>query len=254
MLALERQKKIVEYVKEKKFATVAELAVYFHVHEATIRRDLSLLESEGKLRRTHGGVVIEEDKVKSEPSFQDRETVQFEEKRRIGMRAAQFIQDGENIILDSGTTTVHIAEAILDRKNITVITNDINVAAKLRFSNGIKVIVTGGTLYPESYMLNGLIADEVLGNLHVDKAFIGTPALHHKFGLTHFDEQIAATKRSMIKAAKSVYVVTDHTKVGRIALHTVASPNQIDAVIIGSELSEIEIKKWENSGVNLHLV
>src|SRR5690625_1890684 len=116
MLILDRQNKVLQYVKSKKVVTVTELAKYFKVHEATIRRDLTLLEKEKKLIRTHGGAMIE-DEVHSEPSFQERTEVEFEIKQRIGQFAATLINDGENIILDSGTTTLHITDAIKDKKN-----------------------------------------------------------------------------------------------------------------------------------------
>src|SRR5699024_7392317 len=135
-----------------------ELAEYFNVHEATIRRDLTTLEKRGLLTRSHGGAIIGNE-VHSEPSFQDREPVQLDEKKKIGEYAGSLIHDGDNIILDSGTTSVHIVDAILKKENITIITNDINIAAKLRFSSKNKVIVTGGSLFPESYMLNGLLTD-----------------------------------------------------------------------------------------------
>src|SRR5699024_3143202 len=230
MLMLDRQNKIWEYVKQNKVATVTELANYFHVHDATIRRDLSQLETENKLRRTHGGVMIDNE-VSSEPSFQEREPVQYNEKKRIGKIASTFIEDGSNIILDSGTTTIHIADYIMDKKDITVVTNDINIASKFRFSPEIKVIVTGGILFPESYMLNGMITDQVLGDLQVHTAFIATPAFHYKLGLTHFDDNLAPAKKAIIRSAKKIIVLTDHTKIGKVSLHKVAKPEEIDILI-----------------------
>src|SRR5699024_2040203 len=146
MLPLERQRKLLEFLKQKRASTVSDLATLFQVHEATIRRDLTKLEKKGLMMRTHGGAMLEEE-VHSELPFQERESIQYEEKRRIGIRAAELIDDGDNIILDSGTTTLHIAKAIVDRKNLTVITNDINIAATLRFATSIKVMVTGGVLF-----------------------------------------------------------------------------------------------------------
>lgn len=241
MLILDRQNKVLQYVKSKKVVTVTELAEYFKVHEATIRRDLTLLEKEKKLIRTHGGAMIE-DEVHSEPSFQERAEVEFEIKQRIGQFAATLINDGDNIILDSGTTTLHIADAIKAKRNLTVITNDINIAASLRSEKDITVIVTGGVLFPDSYMLNGMITNDSLNKMHVHTAFIGTPAFHHRLGLTHFDEQLVPAKKGMIKAAKKTVVVTDHTKIGKISLHNVAELKEIDMLITGKELDE-EIKK-----------
>ncbi|MEN1967883.1 DeoR/GlpR family DNA-binding transcription regulator [Lentibacillus sp. N15] len=252
MLPLERQKGLLQFLKQNHASTVSELASHFQVHEATIRRDLTTLEKKGLMKRTYGGVMLEEE-VHSEPSFQERESVQYDEKMRIGRRAAELIENGDNIILDSGTTTLHIAKSILDKQNLTVITNDINIAATLRFTSSIKVIVTGGVLFPESYMLNGMITDETLSTLNIQKSFIATPALHHEKGLTHFDEYLVSAKRGMISAAKQVIVVADHTKIGRISLHSVASTENIDDLVIGHELEEADLKRWQNTGVHLHL-
>lgn len=252
MLPLERQKAMLQFLKQNHASTVSELALHFQVHEATIRRDLTTLEKRGLMKRTHGGVMLEEE-VHSEPSFQDRESEQYEEKERIGKRAAELIEDGDNIILDSGTTTLHIAKSILDKHHLTVITNDINIAAILRFSKSIKVIVTGGVLFPESYMLNGMITDEILSTINVQKAFIATPALHHQKGLTHFDEYMVPAKRGMIQSARQVIVVADHIKAGRISLHSVASTKQIDDLVIGHELQETDLERWQSVGVNVHL-
>lgn len=252
LLILDRQNKVLEFVRKNRVATVAELAQHFSVHEATIRRDLSLLEKEGKLKRTHGGVMIE-DEVHSEPPFQERESVWYEEKKRMGKLAGEFINDGDNIILDSGTTTVHVIDAILHKKDITVITNDINIAAKLRFSKSTKVIVTGGTLFPESYMLNSMLTDQALKELHVHTAFIGTPAFHHTHGLTHFDDYLVSAKRAMIRSAKKVIVMADHTKIGKISLYKVADMKEIDTLITTKELDAEQKYILSNANIDFHL-
>ena len=145
MLAAKRKKHIIDFVTKHKMASVPQLAAEFQVHEATIRRDLAEIEKEGHLRRIHGGVVLEEG-VSSEPSFSERSTERIKEKREIGKIAASYIKEGDNIILDSGTTTLQIARNIMHLRNITVITNDINIASELRNCKGINVLVTGGVL------------------------------------------------------------------------------------------------------------
>src|SRR5690625_3473458 len=252
MLPLERQKEIIKFLKKNHVSTVNDLASHFKVHDATIRRDLTILEKEEVVRRTHGGVMLEEQEVHSEPPFQKREAVRFEEKSRIGNCAAELINDGDNIILDSGTTTFHIAKSIIDKQNLTVITNDINIAATLRFSKSIKVIVTGGVLFPESYMLNGMITNDVLSTLNINKAFIATPAIHHQKGLTHFDEYLISAKRYMIRAAKQIIVVTDHTKIGRVSLHSVSDITQIHDLVTGQELERTDLEIWQNTGIRIH--
>ncbi|CAM4299157.1 MAG: DeoR/GlpR family DNA-binding transcription regulator [Paenibacillus macerans] len=253
MLAAERKRRIVEYVRQYRTATVAALAQEFGVHGATIRRDLAEIEQEGVLKRTHGGVIMEQ-WTHDEPSFYDRRNQHLEEKMRIGRRAASLVEDGENIIIDSGTTTLHIATHLVGRSDITVVTNDMNVAVELRDAPGIKVILTGGELYPSSYMLNGMFTDHVLKSLHVEKAFIGTPALHPQHGLMHPEALLVPAKQGMIAAAGEIIVVTDHTKIGKLSLHTVAPNSAIHTLITGTEASEYDVKPFQERGITVYRV
>lgn len=250
MLAAERKLRLVEYVRQHRAASVAALALEFGVHEATIRRDLAEVEQEGLLIRTHGGVIVEK-LTHNEPSFNDRTNVQLEQKMRIGKMAASLVEDGDHIIIDSGTTTLHIARNLVHRSNITVVTNDMNVAAELRDSPGIRVTVTGGELYPSSYMLNGMFTDHVLRSLHVSKAFLGTPAIHPKHGLMHPEAQLVLAKQGMIQAAQEVIVVADDTKIGKLSLHKVAPNSAIHTIITGKEVPQYDIKPFQDSGVNV---
>lgn len=253
MLAHERKKRIIEYVRQHRTATVATLAQEFSVHGATIRRDLAEIEQEGMLKRTHGGVIMEK-WTQIEPSFNERANHQRDEKMRIGQWAASLIEDGENIIIDSGTTTLHIALHLVHRTDITVITNDMNVAVELRDSPGIKVILTGGELYPSSYMLNGMFTDHVLKSLHVEKAFIGTPALHPQYGLMHPEAMLVPAKQAMIEAAGEIIVVTDHSKIGKLSLHHVAPNSVIHTVVTGNEASDSDIKPFQDHGITVYRV
>src|SRR5690606_13191355 len=130
---------------------------------------------------------------------------------------------------------------------------DINIATILRFSKSNKVIVTGGVLFPESFILNGTITNQVLSSLNIQKAFIGTPAVHPSKGITHFDDYLVSAKREMIKAAKRTIVVADHTKIGRLSIHSVASVEQIHDLVTGSEAKDlINMKDWDNAGIRVH--
>ncbi|MDD9269205.1 DeoR/GlpR family DNA-binding transcription regulator [Paenibacillus sp. GCM10023248] len=250
MLAAERKFRIVEYVKIHRVATIAELAQEFNVHEATIRRDLEEIEQKGLAKRTHGGVTIDQ-WTNNEPSFNERAAHHLDQKDRIGKMAASLVEDGEHIIIDSGTTTLHIAKNLVQRSNITVVTNDMNVATELRDAPGIKVIVTGGELYPSSYMLNGMFTDHVLGSLHVQKAFIGIPVIHPKYGLMHPEAQLVPTKKGMIEAAEKIIVVADDSKIGKVSLHTVAPCTSINTLITGSGISESAVRQFRDSGMDV---
>jgi DeoR/GlpR family transcriptional regulator of sugar metabolism len=253
MLAAERKFRILEYVRQHRVATIAALAREFNVHEATVRRDLTEIEQEGLVKRTHGGVTIEQ-WTHNEASFNERTGHQLEQKVRIGKLAASMVQDGDHIIIDSGTTTLHIARNLTHRSNVTVVTNDMNVAAELRDAPGVKVILTGGELYLSSYMLNGMFTDHVLGSLHVQKAFIGIPAIHPKYGLMHPEAQLVPTKQNMIKAAHEIIVVADDSKIGKLSLHTVAPIEQMNTLITGKDAPEFDIKQFKDSGVDVQMV
>ncbi|MHA7750747.1 MULTISPECIES: DeoR/GlpR family DNA-binding transcription regulator [Paenibacillus] len=190
----------------------------------------------------------------NEPSFNERVAQQFDQKDRIGKMAASMVEDGEHIIIDSGTTTLHIAKNLVQRSNITVVTNDMNIATELRDAPGIKVIVTGGDLYPSSYMLNGMFTDHVLGSLHVQKAFIGIPVIHPKYGLMHPEAQLVPTKKGMINAAEKIIVVADDSKIGKVSLHTVAPCTSINTLITGSNVSENVVRQFRDSGMDVIMV
>ena len=250
MMSAERKIKIIEYVKKHRTASVTELSQQFNVHETTIRRDLIQIEKEGLLKRTHGGIMLAEDRI-SEPPFHERENENMNEKIRIGKYAASTIYDGEHIILDSGTTTLQIAKHLGEYKNLTVITNDINIAMVLSKKKGIKVIVSGGTLYQDSYFLNGIITNYALHSFQVDKSFIATPAIHVNIGLSHFDEVPVSAKVHMIEAAKRVIVLTDHAKIGQTCLYKVSSIDMINEMITGIECNEYETEQYTKIGLKV---
>jgi len=250
MLAAERKSRIIEYVRQYRSASVGALAKEFGVHEATIRRDLAEIEQDGLLQRTHGGVIVEQ-MTNGEPSFNERTAFKLDQKIRIGKMAASLVEDGDHIIIDSGTTTLHIARQLVHRTGIVVVTNDMNVAAELRDAPGVKVTVTGGELYPSSYMLNGMFTDHVLRSLHVSKAFIGTPAIHPVHGLMHPEAQLVLAKQGMIAAAQEVIVVADDSKIGKLSLYKVAPNSAIHTLITGQEAPESHIKPFQESGINV---
>ncbi|WP_036065678.1 DeoR/GlpR family DNA-binding transcription regulator [Listeria fleischmannii] len=252
MLSIERKRAIVQYVRSRKIATVNELAKHFEVHEATIRRDLTALEKDKKLKRTHGGVMIEE-KVVSEPDWKKKKRSPLMKKRKkIATYAAEMVEEGDTILLDAGTTTGHIAEALKARSDLTIITNDINAASILRFSKS-KIIVTGGVVYPETYILNGMITSGTLRNLHVHKAFVTTPALDSDKGLMHYDEYLVPAKQQMIHSADEVILVTDHTKFGRLSLYKYAELDDLSYIITGSEIDPVLKLQFEEKGVQIYI-
>jgi DeoR family transcriptional regulator, fructose operon transcriptional repressor len=248
MFAAERRNHIARLIETHQRVIVAELAQRFGISEATIRRDLALLDGIGVLQRTHGGAIAAE-QMTFEPDVKERQVLHLEEKVRIGQKAVEFIEDGDSVILDAGTTTVHIARALKGRR-VTVVTNALNIADELLESPGIQILVTGGMARSRTSSLVGPYADEVLRRLNVDKVFLATNGISPGRGLTTPNPVEARTKQVMVEAAKEVIAVADHSKFGRTfmaqivpirSLNMVITDNGADADVVG-QLEQVGIR------------
>ena len=229
----ERQSAILQYLTEKGFAAVAELAREFHVSEMTIRRDLSELESQRALQRTYGGATVY-DPAFFEVSLQAKTTQFVEEKRRIGKAAADLVQDGDIVILDAGSTTMLVAK-FLKAKRITVITNALNVAADLSDCPNIDLYIAGGHLRQGVLAILGPETSAFFENIQADKLFLGVDGIDIKGGLMVPELNEAHTKRAMVKSAKELIVVADHSKIGRSTLSTIVPLSKVTMLITGRE-------------------
>lgn len=181
MFAEERQEKLLGILREKRKVAVSEMCDVFNVSGATIRADLRQLEEEGLLTRTHGGAVLRT-RASFEQASDAREIVNLSAKERIGQRAAALVEDGDIIVLDTGTTTLHIARNIRDRQNVTVVTNDYQIARELEASPSIQTILLGGIVKKGYHCVVAINGRSILDTLNVDKAFMGTNSLSLKHG------------------------------------------------------------------------
>jgi DeoR family fructose operon transcriptional repressor len=238
----ERRSKIIEYLHEHSRATVQELCKLCEVSESTVRRDLQDLEEDNLLKRTHGGALCLEN-VNFEPAFIEREDKFRYEKQLIAQRAIEFIQDGDTLVIDSGTTTVYLAKAIKKFSNLKVVTNSLIVAQELQGVSGIEVIIVGGTLRQNTLAMVGPLAEQSLSLLRVDKAFMATNGLDFTSGLTTPNILEAATKTKMITIAKQVILLADHTKFGKVAFAKFADLSSIDVCIVDDKTSETMLEK-----------
>jgi DeoR family transcriptional regulator, aga operon transcriptional repressor len=234
------QKILQELLREGK-VSVERLAKRLKVSPSTIRRELAELEHEGLLRRTHGGAVRVEpmlyEPFRHVSSFGAQEQLHTAEKRRIGLAAAEIVQDGDIIAIGAGTTTTQVARSIRHRKGITVLTNAINIAMELSHRADLKVIVTGGTLSGEWFALTGPVAIAAVGEMFVDKVFIGVDGIHPEHGLTTNYPEQAAVHRAMMRQARQRIVVADHTKIGDIGTALIGPASDIDLIITDKGIS-----------------
>lgn len=211
MLVAERYERIVRLVNERGSIRVNELSELCGVTEETIRRDLTRLELEGKLRRSHGGAVSV--KTAAEIPHAQREIMNMDEKRQIAQYAVQYIAPRERIILDASSTAWYMAALIPDIP-LTVLTNSMKVAQELSVKEKIEVIAVGGLLSPASLSFVGPLAERSLEPYFVDKAFVSCKGLHLDKGISESNEAQARVKQKMIEQAGQVILLADSSKIG----------------------------------------
>ncbi|MBL7968299.1 MAG: DeoR/GlpR transcriptional regulator [Prolixibacteraceae bacterium] len=250
MLANQRRDKILELLKEDGSAKVIKLAKIFKVSEVTIRQDLEKLESEGFILREHGGAFLKnvEDSVKS---FTLLNQDNLEKKKLIGRKAAEIIEAGDSIILDSGSTTTEIARNLIGRNGITVITNALNIAMMLGAEPGIEVIVTGGEFKPPTLSLTGQKAASFFEDIHVDKLFLATAGISLRSGLTYPSLSDIVVKKAMIEAADVTYLVADSTKIGKNAFASLGALSLIDYIITDSFIDPSHLQLFKDNEIEL---
>jgi DeoR family transcriptional regulator of aga operon len=235
--------------------SVDELAAHLRVSPSTVRRYLNALEQQGLLRRTHGGAVSVEPSL-YEPfrhvsSFQEQEERRAVEKRRIGLAAAELIADGEIIGIGAGTTTTQVARSIRHRKGITVVTNAINIAMELSHQNDLKVIVTGGSLSGDWFALVGPSAIASVGEIFVDKVFIGVDGIHAERGLTTNYPDQAAIHRAMMRQARQRIVVADHHKIGVTGTALICPLSEVNVFITNKGATDKAIAPFSEQGIKV---
>ena len=241
MLANQRRDKILELIREDGQAKVLNLAKIFKVTEVTIRQDLERLEIEGHIVREHGGAYLKDiDHNVRNLSLKNQENLA--EKIIIARKAVGFIHDGDTIILDSGSTTTEIAKQISNYKNLTVITNAINISLILGAQTGINLIVTGGEFKAPTLSLTGQKAADFFQNLHVDKLFLATAGIALKSGLTYPGISDICVKRAMIESANEIYLVADSTKIGKNSFASLGALSLIDYLITDSKIKQEDIE------------
>ena len=238
----DRQKILLEYLGETGTGSIEELCKRFGVSEMTIRRDLSALEKEDLLIRTHGGAKLKETAF-FELSFAAKATQFVAEKKRIAERAAGFVQDGDAIIIDSGTTTGHFARMLKDRRLI-VVTNALNVATDLIDGRQIDLHICGGALRRGPVAAVGQVAAKFFESIRCDRLFMGVDGIENTGAMTVPDVEEAMVKQAMMRAAREVFVLADHSKLGRNSFGIINGLGSVTALITGGEASSSVLESF----------
>jgi DeoR family transcriptional regulator, fructose operon transcriptional repressor len=252
MLQEERQQLILQWLKQNQSVRIAELCKYLNVTRETVRRDLYELEEKGLLKKVHGGAVLAKTNV--EPPYAKRSVLNINEKEAIAAAAASFVEDGDAIYIDLGTSTLLFAKQLLGKKGITVITNALLVALELSKNPDVKIIMSGGELRSGELALSGPVARKSLEHLYVDKAFIGVGGVSLETGFTDYHLAESEIRQLMLKNAKEKYVLVDHSKMNVAAFVKVAELEDIDVVITDSEAPQSTLQQLEEKGLQVVVV
>jgi len=243
---------ILREIEDRGSVSLVDLAQRLEVSVMTIRRDLIDLEKEGLLRRVHGGAVSARGRS-FEPSLVLRQGENQDAKEAIGSTAADLVADGDSIALDIGTTTLALANHLIGRHNLTVITPSLNIASLLVNQPDIRVILPGGIVRHGELSLTGDLARRAFEGLFVDRLFLGVAAIDAQAGLSEYNWDDALVKQAMIGSAKEVIVLADATKFEKVAFARVARLKAIHQLVTDRMPAAPLRKALEKEGVVIRL-
>lgn len=233
-------------------ASISEIAGALGVSGSTVRRDLDELDREGAVRRSHGGAVTVEGTA-FEHRFEDRRRHNPEEKKRIGERAVGLLEEGQSVVFDSSSTVLGAAEALGRRGlGVAAVTNDVGIASVLAEAPGASVVVPGGEIRDGSFTLLGSYTQTFLNGLHVDVAFMGIHAVTGDV-LSESSLDVVEAKRAMMRSARRVVLLADHSKFCPPSFFEVARLGDLDDVITSSDAPPEALETAGAAGVRVHL-
>ncbi len=243
MLKEERQRKILNYLMDKKTVRTNDLSHQLGVSEVTIRKDLKELERKIGITKIYGGAVLKND---SDFPYSLRDTENIAEKKLIARKAVELINQNDIIFLDAGTTTYQIGNMIGENKlKISVVTNSLMVANNL-IQSDIDVKIIGGDLRKETFSTIGRDAEEHLDKIHFNKLFLAASGISLEFGITNTNIFEAELKKKMIERAKKVILVADSSKIDILALNKVANLDAVDTLITDEKIDKSFLEQIKN--------
>ena len=230
MLAIERRNMIMEKLQTERRVVVSELSRMFKVSEETIRRDLERMEKDGLVTKSYGGAILNENNNIDLP-FNVRKNRNVSGKQKIAELIAAQINDGDHIMLDASSTAVFIAKAIKSKKNITLITNSIEILIELNDVENWHILSTGGILKQGSLALVGPHTDKMIHSFHVDKAIISCKGIDLDKGFTDSSEMHAETKSTMLECANEKILAVDSSKFDKISFTKIDDLNHVTKIV-----------------------
>jgi DeoR family transcriptional regulator, aga operon transcriptional repressor len=253
MLIDERRQHILGLIQKQGRVLVGELSRELQISQITIRKDLDCLQARGLIQRSHGGALRIQASALVDPTLQEKQKRNLQEKERIAAAAIKMVEEGQCIILDSGTTTTAIAQGLKRFKQLTVITNAVNIAAELARTD-FEVILIGGSLRKNSFSLVGPLAEDNLEEMHADILFLGVDGFDLEVGITTPNFLESRVNRAMVKAARQVVAVCDSSKFGRRSLSRIVPPGAIHHLITDRNLPQQAAEALREQSITVTIV
>ncbi|RKX95270.1 MAG: DeoR/GlpR transcriptional regulator [Spirochaetes bacterium] len=249
LIPADRRKRIQEIVQQKGVVKVAELSKMFGVSELTIRRDLDILERKDILERTHGGAVYNQ-RMRIEPLYEQKSRIHRKEKEAIGALTTQIIEDGDTLLINSGSTTREVMKNLKTRK-VRIITSNMSALFDISESN-VELIFIGGYYRKQSNSLVGSLASLSLQQIYGSKSIIGVDGISIKYGLTTPIMEEAEVARQMIERTPGpVIIVADHSKIGVVSNFITAPLDKVDILVTDEKIDEGYKNDLEKEGIKV---
>lgn len=256
MLRSERRAKILEIIKENGFAEVKKLQELLNVTPLTIRRDLNALGKQNLIKKTYGGAeLVREEGTSIEPYYETKFYFNLEKKQAIGKIAVEFINDGDTLIIDNGTTTFQMVLSMKTKnfKNLTILVNDIKIAQELCKIKNLKVILIGGMINSQHYSTYGIYASNILSEIKSNKVFLGIDGLSMENGISCSSLDDGPLKRLMIQSSKEKIVLADSSKFNKDVFYKICGWDMIDTVITDEGMPKEYIDFFKNKNINIKI-
>jgi DeoR/GlpR family transcriptional regulator of sugar metabolism len=245
----ERQQGIINLLVERRTVDLDDLAERFAVSKMTVHRDLDELEQAGVLRKVRGGATIDAG-TQFESDFRIRERQDHGAKQAISKAAVDLVEPGMTVMVNDGSMAAVLGEVLMNKRPLTVITNNAAVIERLKDESGITLIALGGVYSAKFNAFFGVVTEEALARLRADIAFISTPGVAAGQAY-HMDDNVVRTKRAMMASSSRRYLLVNHERIGNTALHVLADLGEFDAMITNHQPDVQALEDIEKTGVAL---
>ncbi len=250
MLAIERRREILARLENEGKVIVAELAKDFNVTEETIRRDLEKLDREGLVSKTYGGAVSKQDPALDLP-YKVRKSVNVAEKQKISDTVADMINDGDRIMLDASSTAIYIVKKLKTKKNLTIITNSVEILLELADRPDFNVLSTGGSLKEGALSLTGSSAEKMIRSYHVDLAICSCKGVDTELGITDSNEKDCLIKQAMFDSAERKILAIDNGKFDRKSFVKLSDLSEVDIIVTDKQPADKWLEYCRGEGIGV---